>query len=273
MEKRWVLKEDIEQKRIDKLSKELNHLSPILSKLLIQRGIETFNEARDFFRPNIKQLHSPFLMKDMDLAVQRLQKAINSGEKIMIYGDYDVDGTTAVALVYSFLKKHHSNIDYYIPDRYSEGYGISLKGIDYASQNGFSLIIALDCGIKAVEQIAYAKEKNIDFLICDHHTPGEQIPKAAAILDPKRHDCKYPFKELSGCGIGFKLMQAYAEKENIPYEQLDGKLDILAVSICADIVPIIGENRILTYFGLKKLNQNPQKGFQGNVRYCSKQES
>jgi len=261
MKKRWTIKENSEASTILSLSKELNNLDPTLTNILIQRGIDTFDKAKAFFRPNIEATHDPFLMKDMDKAVSRVQKAIEENETILIYGDYDVDGTTSVALVYSFLKGLHDKIHYYIPDRYQEGYGISFKGIDFAEEKGISLIIALDCGIKANEKIDYANKKGIDFIICDHHLPGKELPKAHAILDPKRIDCNYPFKELSGCGVGYKLMQAFSEKENIPQEKLTEKLDILAVSICADIVPIIEENRIFTHFGLQKLNSNPQKGF------------
>lgn len=260
MEKRWTLAPTVNQNKVSKLSESLNELHPVLTELLVQRGIDDFEKAKEFFRPNLKSLHNPFLMKDMDLAVERIQKAIKNEEKILIYGDYDVDGTTSVALVYGFLIAFYPNLAFYIPDRYSEGYGISIQGIDYAADNDFSLIIALDCGIKAVEKIDYATSKGVDFIICDHHTPGEKIPKAIAVLDPKQKDCKYPFKELSGCGVGFKLMQAFAEKEKIPFEKLVAQIDLLAVSICADIVPIVGENRIFTHFGIKKLNENPQKG-------------
>lgn len=261
MKKRWTIKPEPDEQKLKGLSHALNDIDIVLSKILIQRGIDNFEKAKDFFRPQLSQLHDPFLMKDMTKAVSRLEQAIEANEKILIYGDYDVDGTTAVALLYSFLENHYSNLGYYIPDRYDEGYGISRQGIDFAHNNNFSLIIALDCGIKANEKIDYANEKNIDFIICDHHTPGEELPNARAILDPKQKDCSYPYKELSGCGIAYKLIQAYAAKKNIPHDQLEDKLDILAVSICADIVPITGENRILTYWGLKKLNGNPQKGF------------
>ncbi|MEQ8908206.1 MAG: single-stranded-DNA-specific exonuclease RecJ [Vicingaceae bacterium] len=262
MDKRWTLKPKADQELVKKLSADLNNLDPTLTELLIQRGISTFEEAKKFFRPNLEDLHDPFLMKDMQAAVKRLEKAIAKKENILIYGDYDVDGTTAVSLVYGFLNTFYPQLDYYIPDRYAEGYGISTMGIDYAEDNNITLIIALDCGIKAIDKIDYANKKGIDFIICDHHTPGEEIPKAVAVLDPKRKDCDYPFKELSGCGVGFKLMQAYAEKNNLPIKALHDRLDILAVSICADIVPIVGENRTLTYFGIKKLNRKPQAGFQ-----------
>lgn len=233
-----------------------------LANLLAQRGVKTFDEARSYFRPQMEHLHDPFLMKDMEQAVVRIDKAIASNEKILVYGDYDVDGTTAVALVFTFLKKYHPLLDYYIPDRYEEGYGISYKGIDYAATEGISLIIALDCGIKAVDKIAYASEKNIDFIVCDHHRPGDTLPSAVAILDPKRDDCPYPYKELSGCGVGFKLIQAVASRNNIPFKDLEQYLDLVVVSIAADIVPITGENRVLAYYGLKKINSSPRVGFE-----------
>lgn len=261
MEKRWREKESINEDLVEKLSSSLNNLNLNLSQILVERGVDSFEKAKSFFRPSLQEVHDPFLMKDMDVAVDRLQKAIESGERILIYGDYDVDGTCSVALVYSFLQNFHDQLDYYIPDRYKEGYGISFQGIDYAHDNEISLIIALDCGIKANKKVEYANEKEIDFIICDHHLPGEELPSAHAILDPKRSDCGYPFKELSGCGVGYKLMQAYCEREGIAIEKLYDKLDILAVSICADIVPIIGENRIFTHFGLQKLNDDPQPGF------------
>lgn len=261
MEKRWTIKEKTETDKINQLSKELNNLDTTLCNILIQRSVDTFDKAKAFFRPSLEELHDPFLMQDMAKAVERLQLAIRNEEKILIYGDYDVDGTTSVTLVYSYLSSFYSNLAYYIPDRYNEGYGVSYQGIDFAEENDISLIIALDCGIKAIEKIDYANKKKIDFIICDHHLPGEALPKAYAILDPKRSDCNYPFKELSGCGVGFKFMQAYSMAEQVPLEKLYEKLDILAVSICADIVPIVGENRILTYFGLKKLNKSPQPGF------------
>ena len=224
------------------------------------RGIESYEEAKKFFRPDLNDLHDPFLMKDMDKAVNRITEAISDNEKILIYGDYDVDGTTAIATLYSFLRDLYSNIDYYVPDRYTEGYGISFKGIDYAAENGFSLIIALDCGIKSNDKIDYANEKGIDFIIGDHHTPGDEIPKAVAVLDPKRSDCAYPYKELSGCGIGFKLIQAFCQQNGIPVEKCHQFLDLVCVSIGADIVPVTGENRILAWHGLKKVNTNPVNG-------------
>ncbi|MBL7885088.1 MAG: DHH family phosphoesterase, partial [Bacteroidia bacterium] len=249
MGKRWSIKPQENQDVVHQLATELS-IDPVLSNLLVQRGIKNYDEAKKFFRPSLADLYDPFLMKDMDKAIARLQKAIDSNEKILIYGDYDVDGTTAVALVFTFLSQFHTNIEYYIPDRYSEGYGISFQGIDYANENGFSLIIALDCGIKAIDKVAYATEKNIDFIICDHHRPGDTLPDAVAILDPKRDDCNYPFDELCGCGVGFKLIQAYAQKNNIPFQELEQFLDLTAISIASDLVPIVDENRILCYYGL-----------------------
>lgn len=259
--KRWTIKPPGAIDTVRKLSQELN-ISLVLANLLVQRGVTSFDEAKQFFRPSLDNLHDPFLMKDMDKAIERLERALGDGEKILVYGDYDVDGTTAVALVYSFLKTLNANVDYYLPDRYKEGYGISTQGIDYAAENNFSLIIALDCGIKSVDKIAYANEKKIDFIICDHHRPGEIIPQAIAVLDPKRNDCEYPYKELSGCGIGFKLVQAFAMKHEIPFENLLPYLDLVAVSTAADIVPVTGENRVLTFFGLNWLNANPRPGIQ-----------
>ena len=232
-------------------------ICPILSKLLVQRGINSYQEAKDFFCPDLSHLHDPFLIKDMDRAVERLNKALGRKERILIYGDYDVDGTTAVALVYTFLQQYTSDLDFYIPDRYNEGYGISKQGIDYAKEHGFTLIIALDCGIKAIEKVAYAKELGIDFIICDHHTTDEVLPDAVAVLDSKRSDDTYPYEHLSGCGVGFKLMQAFAQNNNIPFSELESLLDFVVVSIASDIVPITGENRILAHFGLKRLNEQP----------------
>lgn len=269
MHKRWNIIPKSDEQKIQQLSEEINNLNPTLTNILLQRGINSFDEAKDFFRPDWNQVHDPFLMKDMDVAVERLQKAIKNKENILVYGDYDVDGTTSVALVYAFLNEFYDQLDYYIPNRYTEGYGISMAGIDFAADNDISLIIALDCGIKAVDKIDYANKKGVDFIICDHHNPGEEIPKAVAVLDPKRKDCAYPFKELSGCGVGFKLMQAYSEKENIPKERLDDKMDFLAVSICADIVPIVGENRTLCYFGMEKLNSNPHMGFKAMLEMAN----
>lgn len=250
---------------VQKLAEELS-IDTVLANLLVQRGVTTFDDAHAFFRPKLENLHDPFLMKDMDIAVERVNKAIQDKENIMVYGDYDVDGTTAVSLVYLFLKKFYKKISYYIPDRYSEGYGISYRGIDYAKEQGVSLIICLDCGIKANDKIDYAKSKNIDFIICDHHLPDEKIPDAVAVLDPKRVDCDYPFTELSGCGVGFKLLQAYCIVNNISFFELYPYLDLLAVSIASDIVPVIGENRILAYYGLMQLNDNPRKGLKSIIK-------
>ncbi|MFN8257957.1 MAG: single-stranded-DNA-specific exonuclease RecJ [Bacteroidales bacterium] len=265
MKNRWILKSGGDPEIISGLSKELG-VDNIIASMLVQRGITTFNEARDFFRPSLQNLHDPFLMKDMDKAVTRLNTAIQNNEKILVYGDYDVDGTTSVAMVYSFLKEFHRNIDFYIPDRYTEGYGISFKSIDFASDNDIDLIVALDCGIKANDKIAFAREKNIDFIICDHHTPGNEIPEAVAVLDPKREDCGYPFKELSGCGVGFKLLQGLTNRNNLNEENLFQLLDLVAVSIASDIVSISGENRILASFGLKKLNENPRTGLKAMIK-------
>lgn len=258
MAKRWV-KITADIAKVNLLQQQLK-IHPIFCELLVKRGIETYEEAHRFFRPQLSHLHDPFLMKDMDLAVTRIAKALTNKEKILVYGDYDVDGTTSVALIYSFFKPMYPHIDYYIPDRYSEGYGISFQGIDFAKEHGFSLIICLDCGIKAIEQIDYANSKGIDFVICDHHRPGAELPKAHAILDPKREDCNYPYKELSGCGVGYKLLQAYCQKYHDESDRLNSMLDIVAVSIAADIVPITGENRVLAYYGLQILNENPSPG-------------
>lgn len=258
MEKRWIHKPMPTPQEVETLSNSIN-VNPHLSAVLWQRGISDFDSAKKFFRPSFDQLHDPFLLKDMDRAVQRLHEAINRNEKILIYGDYDVDGTTAVALVYSYLKTFYTNCNYYIPDRYAEGYGVSEAGIVWAEENKFTLIIALDLGIKASDMVTLAKHKGIDFIICDHHLPGGEIPNAVAVLDPKREDCQYPFEELSGCGLGFKLIQAFAQKfRNL--EEVYEYLDLVVVSIASDIVPISGENRILAHFGLKKLNQNPRPG-------------
>ena len=247
------------------LSAELG-IDQVLANLLVQRNITTADRAREFFKPDLSKLHDPFLMKDMDKAVERLEKAISSEEKVLIYGDYDVDGTTAVALMYTFIRNFNPNVEYYIPDRYDEGYGISYKGIDWGHENGYSLIIALDCGIKAVEKIAYAKSLGMDMIICDHHLPDEELPPAVAILDPKRPDCSYPFDDLSGCGVGFKLIQAYAMRKSIPFAWVESFLDLVAVSIAADLVSMTGENRILAYYGLERLNQSPRKGLQSIIR-------
>ena len=249
------------------LAKETG-ISPVLCKLLLERGISSATEAKRFFRPQLNELLDPFLMKDMDKAVDRLNEAMGRKERIMVYGDYDVDGTTAVALVYKFLQQFYSNIDYYIPDRYEEGYGVSVKGVDYAYETGVKLIIVLDCGIKAVNEIAYAKEKGIDFIICDHHVPDEVLPPAVAILNAKRPDATYPYEHLSGCGVGFKFMQAFAINNGIEFHQLTPLLDLVAVSVASDIVPIMGENRILTYHGLKQLNSNPSIGLKAIIDVC-----
>lgn len=243
-------------------------ISPILASLLIRRGITTESAAKRFFRPQLADLINPFLMKDMDAAVDRLNDAMGHKERILVYGDYDVDGCTAVALVYKFLRQFYSNIDYYIPDRYDEGYGVSKKGIDFAKETGVKLIIILDCGIKAIEEITYAKEQGIDFIICDHHVPDEEMPPAVAILNPKRPDDTYPFKNLCGCGVGFKFMQAFAKNNNIPFSRLVPLLDFCAVSIAADLVPVVDENRILAFHGLKQLNQNPSLGLKAIIDIC-----
>jgi len=247
-------------------------ISPILAKLLVQRGITTEDDAKEFFKPDLKKLHNPFLMKDMDKAVERLNKALGNKERIMVYGDYDVDGTTAVALVYKFLQQNTSDIGYYIPDRYTEGYGISYKGMDFAAENGYTLIIALDCGIKAVEKIRYAKERGIDFIICDHHVPDDTLPDAIAVLDAKRADNTYPYDQLSGCGVGFKFMQAFAINNKIELSRLFPLLDLVVVSIASDIVPISGENRILAYHGLKQLNSNSSIGLKSIIEVCGIRE-
>ena len=254
-----------------RLSEELD-MSPILCGLLLQRGIKSAADARNFFRPKLSNLHDPFLMNDMDIAVARLNKALGRKERIMVYGDYDVDGTTAVALVYKFLQQFSLNIDYYIPDRNEDGYGISKRGIDYAHSTGVKLIIVLDCGIKAIEEIAYAKEKGIDFIVCDHHVPDEQLPCAVAILNPKRADSTYPYPHLSGCGVGFKFMQAFAQDNGIPAEQLYSLLDLVAVSIASDLVPNMGENRILSYHGIKQLNHNASTGLKAIIQVCGLRE-
>lgn len=301
MGKRWKIKEQANSKDIKKLSTELNGLDETLTNILLQRGIDTFDKAKAFFRPSLGEIHDPFLMKDMDKAVARLITAIENKEKILIYGDYDVDGTTSVSLVYSYLKNFYPALDrefekneqivsknnkeqsqsdnyksqfgleYYIPDRYTEGYGISYQGIDYAAENDFKLIIALDCGIKAIDKVAYATEKGVDFIICDHHRPGSEIPKAIAVLDQKREDCDYPYKELSGCGVGFKLMQAWTQQTDRDESKLMEYLDLLAVSTCADIVPITGENRVFVYYGLKAINEKPRLGIKTMLELAKKE--
>ena len=253
------------------LAKETG-INPVLCKLLLERGITSAAEAKRFFRPQLSELHDPFLMKDMSIAVERLNQAMGKKERILVYGDYDVDGTTAVALVYKFLQQFYSNIDYYIPDRYNEGYGVSVKGVDYAYETGVKLIIVLDCGIKAVEEIAYAKEKGIDFIICDHHVPDDVLPPAVAILNAKRPDATYPYEHLSGCGVGFKFMQAFALNNGIEFNQLTPLLDLVAVSVASDIVPIMGESRVLTYHGLKQLNSNPSVGLKAIIDICGLSE-
>ncbi|HOI86648.1 MAG TPA: DHHA1 domain-containing protein [Lentimicrobium sp.] len=269
MQKRWVLKRRGDPEKIAGLSAGLK-IGPVLAELLVQRGVNTYEEAKEFFRPSFDALHDPFLMKDMDKAVERIAKALDGKEKILVYGDYDVDGTTAVSLVYTFLKElGHEALDFYIPDRYSEGYGISFKGVDFAHDNKFGLVIALDCGIKAIEKIRKANEYKVDFIICDHHRPDERLPDAIAVLDAKRPDCHYPYKELSGCGVGFKLIQALAATKDIPRERLFKYLDLVAVSIASDIVPITGENRILAYYGLKLINSNPRPGFEAILKFSN----
>ncbi|WP_461098448.1 single-stranded-DNA-specific exonuclease RecJ [Spirosoma luteolum] len=267
--KRWIVQPQpqspAQQSAIASLTASLG-VSPFLASLLVQRGIFTYDDARIFFRPAIDHLHDPFLMKDMDRAIMRLEMALVRQEKILVYGDYDVDGTTSVALVYSFLKQYHPHIDYYIPDRYKEGYGISKQGIEWAAEQGFSLIIALDCGIKSVDRVAEASALGVDFIICDHHRPGDELPAAAAVLDPKRTDCGYPYKELSGCGVGFKLLQAFCCHKSIDLDQLYPYLDLVVVSIASDIVPITGENRVLAYYGLKYLNHQPRTGLKALIR-------
>ena len=267
---RWTLKPIPEQHKIDALQQALQ-VDEVIATLLIQRGIETYNDAKRFFRPSLSDLHNPYLMKDMDKAVERIEKAISEGENILVYGDYDVDGTTSVALMSSYLKTRTDNVATYIPDRYDEGYGVSFKGIDFASDNDFSLIIALDCGIKAIDKVAYAVEKGIDFIICDHHRPSAELPKAIAVLDPKREDCDYPYKELCGCGVGFKLIQALAENEGKTIDDLIEYLDLVATAIGADIVPITGENRTLAYFGMQVINSNPRAGFKAIIHQIKKE--
>jgi single-stranded-DNA-specific exonuclease len=266
---RWTLKPKPSEEKIEMLSRQIG-VDKIIASLLIQRGIETFEDAKKFFRPSLEELHDPYLMKDMEKAVSRIETAIANDENILVFGDYDVDGTTSVALMSSYLKSYYPNVATYIPDRYDEGYGVSYKGIDFADDNNFSLIIALDCGVKAIEKVAYASEKNIDFIICDHHRPGAALPKAVAVLDPKREDCEYPFKELCGCGVGFKLIQALAKNRNQTINDLLLYLDLVATAIGADIVPITGENRILAHYGLKVINSNPRTGFQAILKQVKK---
>ena len=266
---RWTLKPKPEEEKINELATALQ-VSKTIATLLLQRGISSFEEARQFFRPSLNDLHDPYLMKDMDKAVARLEQAITNEENILVFGDYDVDGTTAVSLVSGYLKSFYPNVATYIPDRYDEGYGVSFKGIDFADDNGFSLIIALDCGIKSIDHVAYAKEKNIDFIIGDHHRPGEQLPDAVAILDPKRADCDYPYDELCGCGIGFKLIQALAANRDQTIDDLIPYLDLVATAIAADIVPMTGENRVLAYFGLQVINSDPRPGIKAMTHQLKK---
>ena len=267
---RWTLKPKPEAQKVTNLAKELGVEEPI-SRLLIQRDIDTFEKAKQFFRPSLDDLHDPFLMKDMDVAVARIEQAIAQGENILVFGDYDVDGTTSVALMSSYLDTIHPQVATYIPDRYAEGYGVSYMGIDFAADNDMTLIIALDCGVKAIDKVAYAKEKGIDFIICDHHRPGDQLPDAVAILDPKREDCSYPYDELCGCGVGFKLISAIALSRKQNFEELLPYLDLVATAIGADIVPITGENRILAYHGLNVINQAPRAGFEAIIKQVKKQ--
>ncbi|SNS32971.1 exonuclease RecJ [Belliella buryatensis] len=264
MEYNWKIREKAEEGSVTTLSKEIN-VNTTLANMLVNRAINTFQKAKDYFRPDLDKLHDPFLMQDMDKAIDRLIQAIQGEEKILIYGDYDVDGTTSVALVYGYLSQFYQHLEFYIPDRYKEGYGISEKGVRYAASNNFKLVISLDCGIKAIEKVKLGKELGVDFIICDHHTPGEELPPAVAILDPKRKDCNYPYKELSGCGVGFKLVQAYAQHTGRDAAIVMSYLDLLAISIAADIVPITGENRILAFYGIERLNNNPRPGIKALI--------
>ncbi|MGG6229921.1 single-stranded-DNA-specific exonuclease RecJ [Tenacibaculum sp. SDUM215027] len=268
---RWTLKPQPDTNKVKQLAKELS-IDTTLAKILVQRGIETFDDAKHFFRPSLNDLHNPFLMKDMEIAVQRIENAITNNENILVFGDYDVDGTTAVSLMSSYLKTVHPNIATYIPDRYQEGYGVSFQGIDFAEDNVFSLIIALDCGIKAIDKVNYATKKGIDFIICDHHKPGSEIPKAVAVLNPKQIDCNYPYDELCGCGVGFKLIQALASKRNQTIEDLVPYLDLVATAIAADIVPMTGENRVLAYHGLQVINSQPRNGIKAIIHQLQKKE-
>jgi single-stranded-DNA-specific exonuclease len=267
MDKRWVIKEKGDSVVVRQLAGALG-VSDSLANLMVQRKITTAAEADAFFSPSLSYLHDPFLMKDMNLAVDRISSAIIKNERILVYGDYDVDGTTAVAMMYSFLKKQYSNVSYYIPDRYKEGYGVSFKGLDFAFENNCKVVITLDCGIKAAEKVKYARSKGLDVIICDHHYPGDEIPRALAVLDPKQPSCSYPYKELSGCGVGFKLIQAYARIHAIPFSEIINFLDLVAVSIASDIVPITGENRVMAFFGLKRLNESPRTGLKEIIREC-----
>lgn len=272
MVKRWIKKNEADKQTVEQLSTAIN-VNKILSGILVQRGIDNFEIAKKFFRPQYADLHDPFLMLGMQKAIERIDAAIANNEKILIYGDYDVDGTTSVATVYAFFKARYPNVDFYIPDRYTEGYGISFNGIDWAYSNGFKLIIALDCGIKSVDKIQYAHKRKIEFIICDHHLPGDELPDAVAILNPKQKECTYPFKELSGCGIGFKLIHGYSIKHQIPFSEVEQYIDLAAVSIAADLVPILDENRILVHYGLRKLKSNPNKGLKALLEsYADKPE-
>lgn len=271
MQKRWLFESEYDEDITRSLQEEVQ-VSEIVARLLNQRGITTFDEARSFFRPSLEQLHDPFLMADMEKAVNRLTEAIGNGEKILIYGDYDVDGATSVATFYGFLSEIYDNLGYYIPDRYKEGYGVSVQGIDYAKEEGYTLIVTLDCGIKAIDRVDHANQLGVDVIICDHHMPGDQLPAAFAVLDPKRMDCEYPYEELSGCGVGFKLLQGFCIQSGIEAGKLYNYLDLLAVSIASDIVPITGENRILAYFGLKKINKSPRPGLKALIELCRAQK-
>ena len=265
MDKKWIIKEKGDTVVVKQLADALK-VSESLANLMVQRYITSPQEAVAFFKPSLDYLHDPFMMKDMNIAVDRISSAITKNEKILVYGDYDVDGTTAVALMYSFLRKQYSNVLYYIPDRYKEGYGVSFQGIDFASENNCKVVITLDCGIKAVEKVKYAKSKGLDLIICDHHYPGDEIPLALAVLDPKQPMCSYPYKELSGCGVGFKLVQAFARVHGIPFSEIAHYLDLVAVSIASDIVPITGENRVMAYYGLKQLNESPRTGLKEIIK-------
>lgn len=269
--KKWQLVPEPNKESITYLSEKIN-VNEVLCKILIQRGINDFEKAKNYFRPSVDMIHNPFLMKDMDKAVNRLTDAISNEEKILVYGDYDVDGTTAVSLVYGFLSNFNPNCEYYIPDRYTEGYGVSTQGIDYANEKGISLIICLDCGVRAVKKVAYANDLGIDFIICDHHLPGVKIPDAYAILDPKQNDCPYPYKELCGVGVGFKLIQGFCEQQDIPFEQLEEQLDLVAVGTAADIVPITGENRALVHYGMKIINSKPRIGIKALLKIAAKDQ-
>ncbi|MBQ7268452.1 MAG: single-stranded-DNA-specific exonuclease RecJ [Bacteroidales bacterium] len=261
---KWLSREPVDSAKVERLATEVG-IDRVLAELLVRRGVQTFEQARSFFRPSLSDLHDPFLMKDMDVAVERLHKAITFGEKILVYGDYDVDGTTAVSLVLGFIRRFTGKVDFYIPDRYDEGYGVSYKGIDWAAEGGFTLMITLDCGIKAIDKVEYARSKGIDVIVCDHHLPEDSIPAAVAVLDPKREDCHYPFDDLCGCGVGFKLVQGYSQRYGIPFESLIPLFDLLVVSIAADLVTMVGENRVLAHFGLKQLNENPCEGLRALI--------